>query len=124
MTATFAGLTLALAAIGFYGLLSFHVVRRTAEIGIRIALGATRGHVVALFLRRTAMILLSGILPGIVLTILAGRSARTLLYGVKETDPWALGMASGVLIAGGLLAALLPARRAAGLDPVKTLRAE
>ena len=124
LTATFAGLTLALAAIGFYGLLSFHVVRRTAEIGIRMALGATRGHVVALFLRRTAMILLSGILPGIVLTIVAGRSARTLLYGVKETDPWALGMASGVLIAGGLLAALLPARRAAGLDPVKTLRAE
>ena len=124
LTATFAGLTLALATIGFYGLLSFHVVRRTAEIGIRMALGATRGQVMALFLRHTALILLSGILPGIVLTIVAARSARTLLYGVKETDPWALGLASGVLIVGGLLATLLPARRASGLDPVQTLRAE
>jgi predicted permease len=124
LTATFAGLTLALAGIGFYGLLSFHVVRRTKEIGIRMALGATRGNVVLLFLLQTAKILLCGILPGIVLTILAGRSARNLLYGVKETNPWALALASGVLIAGGLLAALLPARRASGLDPVQTLRAE
>jgi predicted permease len=124
LTATLAGLTLALAAIGFYGLLSFHVVRRTAEIGIRMALGATRGQVVTLFLRHTALILGSGILPGIVLTVVAGRSARTLLFGVKETDPWALALASGVLIVGGLLATLVPARRASGLDPVQTLRAE
>ena len=124
LTATFAGLTLALAGIGFYGLLSFQVARRTAEIGIRMALGATRGQVVGLFLRDTAMILLGGIVPGIALTLLVGRSARTLLYGVRETDPWALLLASGVLIVGGLLATLIPARRAAALDPIQTLRTE
>jgi len=124
LTATFAGLTLALAAIGFYGLLSFQVIRRTSEIGIRIALGSTRGQVLRLFLRQTMLILISGILPGIVLTLLVGRSARTLLYGVRETDPWALVAASCVLIAGGLLATVLPARRASALDPIQTLRAE
>jgi predicted permease len=124
LTATFAGLTLALAAIGFYGLLSFEVMRRTAEIGIRMALGATRGQVLRLFLRQTAIILLAGIVPGVVLTVLVARSARTLFYGVKETDPRALAAASLVLIAGGLLATLLPALRASALDPVETLRAE
>ncbi len=124
LTATFAGLTLALAAIGFYGLLSFQVARRTPEIGIRLALGATRGQVLGLFLRQTMTILISGILPGLVLTILVGRSARTLLYGVQETDPWALAAASCVLIAGGLLATIVPARRASALDPIQTLRAE
>jgi predicted permease len=123
LTATFAGLTLALAAIGFYGLLSFQVVRRTPEIGIRLALGATRGQVLGLFLRQTMTILICGILPGLVLTLLVGRSARTLLYGVQETDPWALAAAS-VLIAGGLLATIIPARRASALDPIQTLRAE
>jgi predicted permease len=124
LTATFAGLTLALAAIGFYGLLSFQVVRRTSEIGIRIALGSTRGQVLRLFLRQTITILISGILPGIVLTLLVGRSARTLLYGVRETDPRALMAASAVLIAGGLLATVIPARRASALDPIQTLRAD
>ena len=124
LTATFAGLTLALAAVGFYGLLSFQVARRTAEIGIRMALGATRGQVVGLFLRHTAMILLAGIVPGIALTLVVGRSARTLLYGVRETDPWALVLASGVLIVGGFLATLVPARRASALDPMQTLRSE
>jgi predicted permease len=124
LTAAFAGMTLALAAIGFYGLLSFQVVRRTSEIGIRIAMGATRGQVIGLFLLQTATILISGILPGIVLTVFVGRSARTLLYGVRETDPWAFAAASCVLIAGGVLATLIPARRASALDPIQTLRAE
>jgi len=75
-------------------------------------------------LRQTAIILISGILPGILLTLLVGRSARTILYGVRETDPWALAVASCVLIAGGLLATLIPARWASALDPIQTLRAE
>ncbi len=124
LTTAFAGMTLALAAIGFYGLLSFQVVRRTAEIGIRIALGATRGQVIRLFLLQTATILLSGIVPGIVLTVLVARGARTILYGVRETDPWAFVAASCVLIAAGMLATIIPARRASALDPIETLRAE
>ena len=91
---------------------------------MRIALGATRGQVIGLFLRHTAAILFWGIGPGIVLTLLVARSARTMLYGVRETDPWALLLAICVLIAGGLLATILPARRASALDPIQTLRAE
>jgi predicted permease len=124
LTAIFAGLTLALAAIGFYGLLSFHVTRRTSEIGVRMAVGATRGQVHGLFLRQTLVILVEGIVPGIVLTEMVGRTARTLLYGIQETDPWALLLAVCVLGVTGLLATLLPARRAASLDPVKALRSE
>jgi putative ABC transport system permease protein len=87
-------------------------------------MGATRGQVIGLFLLQTATILLSGILPGIILTVLVGRTARTLFYGVRETDPWAFVAASGVLIAGGILATIIPARRASALDPIQTLRAE
>jgi predicted permease len=124
LTAVFAGLTLTIAAIGFYGLLSFHVTRRTAEIGVRMAVGANRSQVHALFLRQTVMILIAGLVPGILLTEIAARGARTLLYGVKETDPWALLLAICVLFLSGVLATLIPARRAASLDPVKALRSE
>jgi predicted permease len=124
LTAIFAGLTLTIAAIGFYGLLSFHVTRRTGEIGVRMALGATRAQVHRLFLRQTLIILIAGIIPGIVMTEIAGRTARTLLYGVRETDPWALLLAICVLLLSGLLATLVPAARAASLDPVKALRSE
>jgi len=124
LTAIFAGLTLTLAAIGFYGLLSFHVTRRTSEIGVRMAMGATRGQVHGLFLRQTLVILIAGFIPGIVLTEMVGRTARTLLYGVRETDPWALLLAICVLGVSGLLATLIPARRAASVDPVKALRFE
>ena len=82
-----------MAAIGFYGLLSFHVTRRTGEIGVRMAVGATRGQVHGLFLRQTHDHSLRGFVPGIVLTEMVGRTARTLLYGIQETDPWASGLA-------------------------------
>jgi predicted permease len=124
LTAAFAGLTLILAAIGFYGLLSFHVARRTSEIGVRMAMGATRAQVQGLFLRQTLAILLVGFVPGLVLTEIVGRGAKTLLYGIRETDPWALLLAIGVLSMSGVLATLIPARRAASLDPVKALRSE
>jgi ABC-type antimicrobial peptide transport system permease subunit len=89
-----------------------------------MAMGATKGQILALFLRQTIMILISGILPGIALAVFAGRSARTLLYGVQETDPWVFVAASGVLIVSGLLATVIPARRASAIDPIQTLRAE
>jgi predicted permease len=124
LTAIFASLTLGIAAVGFYGLLSFHVLRRTSEIGVRMAMGATKAQVLGLFLRQTTIILIGGILPGIALTLFVGRSARTLFYGVKETDPWALVAASCVLMVSGLLATVIPARRASSIDPVQTLRSE
>ncbi len=124
LTAIFSGLTLVIAAIGFYGLLSFQVTRRTVEIGVRMAVGATRMQVHGLFLRQTITILIAGLIPGIVLTQMVGRIARTLLYGVRETDPWSLLLAICVLFFSAVFATFLPARRAASLDPVKALRSE
>ena len=124
LTGIFGTITLALAAIGFYGLLSFHVQRRTSEIGVRMALGATREQVRGMFLRQTLRILVVGIVPGIVLTEFVGRMARALLFGVTETSPWALLVSVGVLLGCGLLATLIPARRAASVDPMEALRAE
>jgi predicted permease len=124
LTAIFGTITLALAAIGFYGLLSFHVQRRTSEIGVRMALGATREQVRGMFLRQTLWILVVGIVPGVVLTEFAGRTARALLFGVKATNPWAPLAAIAVLLGCGLLATAIPARRAASVDPIEALRAE
>jgi ABC-type lipoprotein release transport system permease subunit len=73
---------------------------------------------------RLLVILLAGFIPGIVLTEMVGRTAETLLYGVQETDPWALLLAICVLLVSGVLATLIPARRAASLDPVTALRFE
>jgi ABC-type antimicrobial peptide transport system permease subunit len=89
-----------------------------------MAVGATRSQVHGLFLRHTAMILFAGLVPGIVLTELSARAARSLLYGVKETDLLALSLSVGVLCLSGFLATLVPASRAAAVDPVKALRAE
>jgi predicted permease len=124
LTAIFSGLTLVIAAIGFYGLLSFHVARRTVEIGVRMAVGATRLQVHGLFLRKTVTILIAGLIPGIVLTEMVGRIARSLLYGVRETDPWSLLLAISILVLSAVFATFIPARRAASLDPVKALRSE
>ena len=124
LTGIFGGLALALAALGFYGLLSFNVGRRTAEIGVRMALGATPAQVHKLVLRQTLWILAAGIVPGIILTEMASRGVQSLLYGSGAIDFWALGFAVVVLCGVGVLAAWVPARRASGIDPVEALRAE
>jgi predicted permease len=124
LTGIFGLLALALAALGFYGLLSFHVSRRTPEIGIRIAMGATPAKVRQMVLRETLAILLAGIVPGVILTTLMARAARALLYGSGAIDFWAVLLATLVLIVVGVLAALRPANRAAFLDPMKALRSD
>jgi len=124
LTSIFGALALALAALGFYGLLSFRVARRTFEIGVRMALGATRSHVRTLFLAQTLKILVAGLIPGAALAAAAAYLARKVLYGGGTMDAWALAFAVLVLGAAGVLATLLPAHRAASVEPTRALRSE
>jgi macrolide transport system ATP-binding/permease protein len=124
LTSVFGVLTLALAALGFYGLLSFRVAKRTSEIGIRMALGATRAEVQALFLAEPLAILLTGLVPGAALSLIMASVARELLSGAATMNRWALTFSVCVLVAAGLLATFIPARRAASIDPMQALRSE
>jgi predicted permease len=124
LTGVFGSLALALAGLGFYGLLSFNVTRRRLEIGIRMAVGATAGDVTTLFLRQTLGILVAGIVPGVLLTEAVGAMVESLLYGAGKFNLVPLLIAISVLVAMGVAAALRPAWRAARIDPVEALRAE
>ncbi len=120
----YAGLTLLLVAIGFYGVMSSRTARRMSEFGIRLALGATRRNIQMLIVTQTARILLAGILPGALLSILAMRIAGHLLYGSTAANSVAIIAASLVLAFAGIAATLIPARRAAFADPLEALRSE
>jgi predicted permease len=124
LTSIFGALTLALAALGFYGLFSFRVARRTSEIGVRMALGATRSQVRAMFLGQTLQIMVAGLIPGLALALGTSYFARRLLYGAGRMDLWALGFAVVMLGAVGLLATFVPAHQAASIDPMRALRSE
>jgi predicted permease len=124
LTGIFGLVAMALAALGFYGLLSFNVAARTSEIGIRIAMGATPADVRALLLRQTLGILAAGIVPGIILAEIAGLAAKDLLYNASAVHLAPLSLAAAILIIVGVLAALRPARRAARIDPTTALHAD
>lgn len=124
LAGTYAGLTLLLVAIGFYGVMSSSTARRRSEFGIRLALGATRRHIQMLIVGQTARILLGGILPGAILSVLAVRTAGHFLYGSIAANSLAVVVAGVVLGAAGCAATLIPARRAALADPLETLRSE
>jgi len=118
------GLALTLAAIGLYGVLSFSVVRRTREIGIRMAIGAQRREVLAMFLRESGWIVAAGVALGIPLAMGCGKLASSLLYGLEGQDVRTAAIATGVLTLVALAAALIPAARAARVDPLVALRHE
>jgi putative ABC transport system permease protein len=120
----FAGLALLLTAIGVYGLLSFAVVRRTAEIGTRLALGASRGAVLALVLRQGLVLVTIGLVVGMGANALLTRFLAKLLFGVRPGDPLSFIVVTLLLLAAGALASYLPARRAARMDPMVALRCE
>ncbi len=120
----FAAVALILGCVGIYGLIAFSVARRTREIGLRMALGATAQNVVAMVLRQTSRMLLLGIALGIVATIGLTRYIRSLLHEVSATDPVTLTTVAVVLGLFALLAGLLPARRASAVDPAVALRSD
>jgi predicted permease len=120
----FALLTLALTGIGLYGVLNYGVVRRRTEIGVRMALGATPGAVVAMILREAMRMVLPGVALGFVGVWAATRLLKILLYGVGPLDPWACAGSAAVLMVAALVACALPARRAAAVHPMQALRFE
>jgi len=124
MFATLGGLALLIATIGVYGLKAYDVSRRTREIGIRIALGATGGDVARLLLGEAARTTLVGLVIGVLLAAGIGRLASGLLYQVSPFDPIVLTFASLVLAAAALTACYVPARRAMRVTPLETLRAD
>ena len=120
----FAALALALGAVGVYGVVSYAVDRRRAEFGVRLALGASPQRVQRDVLWGALVPVLSGIGAGLVMAALLGRAFSRFLYGVSPSDPASLAVAAGALLAAGLVAALVPAARAAHTNPIEALRAD
>src|SRR6185295_18004423 len=124
LLAVFAGLALALAAVGVFGVLSYVVSERTPEIGIRVALGAERGHLRRLVLGEGLALVGGGVASGLLLSLALTRVMRGLLHEVAPSDPLTFLSAAVVLGLAGLTAAWLPARRASRVDPLTALRHE
>ena len=118
------GLALLLASVGLYGVLSYAVVQRTREIGVRMALGARRSEVAGLVVRDALRVVVGGLLAGGVAAAVTGRMLKTLLLDVSASDPAAYALALVVLVVATLAAAYLPARRAARVDPMLALRTD
>jgi putative ABC transport system permease protein len=124
LLAIFAGLALVLAAIGIYGVIAYSVVQRTREIGIRMALGADRAHVLRLILRQGARIGMLGLLIGTAAAYLSTRALAGMLYGVDPHDPLIFASIAVSLLVVVVLASYVPARRATCVDPLIALRYE
>jgi predicted permease len=124
LTSTFGLLAVAVAALGLYGTISYSVARRTNELGVRLALGASRGSVRWLVLREVLLVVGAGCIAGVILSMAALRYVGALLFGLTPGDPSTLAAATVALVAVSVLAALIPAMRAARTDPIKALRTE
>jgi putative ABC transport system permease protein len=116
------GLALALGAVGVFGVVSHFVTRRRRDWGIRMALGMQPGRVVALVVGRGGALVAGGVVLGTAGSLLLARWLGSFLYGVGAVDPLALALATALLLATGLGAAFLPARRASRIDPAVVLR--
>jgi predicted permease len=124
LSASFAGLALLLAAIGLYGVMAYSVTRRTRELGVRMALGAASSDVVRLVLRESAVLVLIGLGVGLPVAWVASKLVTSLLYGMSPRDPAIYAAVTALLAFVALLAAWLPARRAARIAPATALRCD
>ena len=124
LTSFFGLLAALLACIGVYGVMAFAAGKRTREIGIRMALGADRGSILAMVLKETVVLLAIGIVVGIGMALEASRLISTLLFGLKPTDPLTIAVAALLMVAAAALAGYVPARRASRVDPMVALRYE
>jgi putative ABC transport system permease protein len=120
----FGALALTLAAIGTYGVIAYSVSQRTQEIGIRMALGASRRDVLRMVVGGGLRLAIAGVLIGVALSLAAGRFISTLLFGVRATDPLTFSAVAAALLATAVFAAWIPARRATRVDPMVALRYE
>ena len=121
---TFAGLALLLTVVGLYGVMMYSVSRRTREIGVRLALGAQRTMVLRMVLRDASLLLASGIAIGLAATLSFASVLKTMLYGTASRDPLVLAAVCAVVAVTGLVAAYLPALRAAAIEPMQALRVD
>jgi putative ABC transport system permease protein len=124
LLAIFAGMAVALATIGLYGVMSYSVLQRTHEIGIRMALGAQRRDVLALVVRQGMALTALGIAVGLAAAFALTRLMSSLLFGVSATDLATFALLSTLLMLVALLACWLPAKRASSVDPMVALRTE
>jgi putative ABC transport system permease protein len=124
LMSTFAGLAITLTIVGLYGVMMYSVSRRTREIGVRMALGAQRSTVLGMVLRDAAVLLASGIAIGTVSALASASALQSMLYGTKPRDPVVMALVCGAVATIGLVAAYVPALRAARVDPMVALRYE
>jgi ABC-type antimicrobial peptide transport system permease subunit len=124
LLSVFAAIALFLALVGLYGLMAYSVNCRTRELGIRMALGAQRADVTLLVLRQAGFLLGLGLACGLVCTWISTRAVQAFLFGVEAHDPTTILLVCGLLAVCGFIAALIPARRAASIDPMQALRTE
>jgi len=110
--------------VGLYGVIAHIVSQQTREIGIRMAIGASRSNVLGLFLRQALFLVAVGVAVGLIGALSLTRVLRTLLAGISTSDPWVFALASASMFAVAVVAALRPALRAAVVDPARALRAE
>ncbi len=122
--AMLAVLAFLLAGVGIHGLLAFAVSQRSREIGVRMALGARAGSVVAMVLARGLRLAVTGVIPGVVLAYVAARAMRSLLFGVAPSDPWTFAGVVALVVLMTLVGSFVPARRASRIDPMRVLRSE
>jgi ABC-type antimicrobial peptide transport system permease subunit len=120
--AAFGFASLCIAVLGVFGVMSYLIARRSHEIGVRMALGATSNDILKMVLRQSGVLVVAGALSGLTGAFLVTRLLRGLLFGVEPTDPLTFGAVAGVLVLAALAASLAPARRASVTDPIRVLR--